>query len=101
MGKNDQAKAYNGADDVPNSAGGRARGAVTPSECFYCVEPCRNSFVINGGSASEADQLTALVDSFCIGKSEESEGYKNSRPGTSCNRPCTCHGEDRTSRTWI
>jgi len=76
--KNDQAKAYNGANDVANSAGGRARGAVTPSECFYCVEPCRNSYVINGGSASVADQLTALVDSFCIGKSEESEGYKNS-----------------------
>merc|ERR1712141_827540 len=65
----DAAVAYNGGV-APGSAGGRARGATNPSECFYCVEPCRNVNVKNGQSlrpgASTADQDAALAGSFCV-----------------------------------
>lgn len=78
---NDKAKAYNGGD-VPGSAGGRARGAVNPSECFYCVEPCRNVNVKNGpdlrGAVSTALQEAALKGSFCVGRSDEADGLTNS-----------------------
>jgi hypothetical protein len=76
----DQAKKYNGGD-VAGSAGGRARGAVTPSECFYCVEPCRNKNAIipRDPVVSQELQQAALGGSFCIGKSAESFGETNSQ----------------------
>merc|ERR1711990_966603 len=73
------AKQYNGAD-IANSARGRARGATNPSECYYCVEPCRNRHVVlnDRGSTDETEQETAIVQSMCIGKSAESFGKENS-----------------------
>merc|ERR1711990_883623 len=77
----DEAVAYNGGD-APGSAGGRARGATNPSECFYCVEPCRNVNVKNGAtlrpSATTADQDAALAGSFCVGRSDEGDALTNS-----------------------
>merc|ERR1712062_863770 len=77
----DAAVAYNGGV-APGSAGGRARGATNPSECFYCVEPCRNVNVKNGQSlrpgASTADQDAALAGSFCVGRSDEADALTNS-----------------------
>merc|ERR1711953_770792 len=75
----DAAKKYNGAD-IPNSARGRARGATNPSECYYCVEPCRNRHVVlnDRSSTDETEQETAIVESMCIGKSAESFGKENS-----------------------
>jgi hypothetical protein len=71
--------AYNGG---AGSAGGRARGGTNPSECFYCVEPCRNVNVKNGNTlrpgASTEDQTAALTGSFCVGRSDESDLLTNS-----------------------
>ena len=71
--------AYNGG---VGSAGGRARGGTNPSECFYCVEPCRNVNVKNGGTlrpgASEAEQTAALSGSLCVGRSDENPLLTNS-----------------------
>lgn len=75
----DAAIAYNGG---VGSAGGRARGGTNPSECFYCVEPCRNVNVKNGGTlrplASTAEQEAALGGSFCVGRSDENPLLTNS-----------------------
>jgi len=60
--------------------GRRARGGSTPSECYYCVEPCRNSAVRdpNADLNDEATQRANMENSMCIGKSDQSEGVKNS-----------------------
>jgi hypothetical protein len=69
--------AFNGGT---GSAGGRARGGTTPSECYYCVEPCRNAAVLD--IAANSGDLTAqtdnLVNAMCIGKSAQDEGPTNS-----------------------
>jgi len=71
--------AYNGG---AGSAGGRARGGTIPSECYYCVEPCRNEYVVLNNrpapALSAAEQLTAMKTSMCIGKTAESSGATSS-----------------------
>jgi len=69
---------YNGASSA------RARGA-NPSECFYCVEPCRSRAAAVGGvgwdpSSSVTDptsEATAMKNEYCIGRGSE-EGGDNS-----------------------
>merc|ERR1712025_812440 len=72
---------YNGGT---GSAGGRARGGTVPSECFYCVEPCRNSAVLdnslNPGDAGA--QLAALQNAMCIGRNDQDQLVTNSEAFT-------------------
>jgi len=69
--------AYNGGS---GSAGGRARGGTNPSECFYCVEPCRNAAVVDVGAdaGDAAAQTDNLVNAMCIGRSDQDQNPTNS-----------------------
>merc|ERR1712025_42586 len=75
----DAAIAYNGGD-VVGSARGRARGGTNPSECFYCVEPCRNAAVVDVGAdaGDGAAQTDNLVNAMCIGRSDQDQNPTNS-----------------------
>jgi len=66
---------YNGASSA------RARGG-NPSECFYCVEPCRAQAAVGvtawtGAIGNEADEKAAMATEQCIGKGVHNGG-KNS-----------------------
>merc|ERR1712025_895307 len=75
----DAAIAYNGG---AGSAGGRARGGTNPSECFYCVEPCRNRRVtditLDTGAGNLAVQTDNIVNAMCIGRSAQDQFVENS-----------------------
>merc|ERR1711979_124352 len=65
---NNALKTYNGAQSA------RARGGV-PSECFYCLEPCRAQAAAVGGvvwaagqSANAAAESAALAQDMCVGR---------------------------------
>lgn len=70
---------YNGGD-VVGSARGRARGGTNPSECFYCVEPCRNAAVVDAGAdaGDGATQSDNLNNAMCIGRSDQDTNPTNS-----------------------
>ena len=66
---------YNGASSA------RARGA-NPSECFYCVEPCRARAAVTGvvdwdvstGVDSGETEKTAMANEYCIGRGDKFSG---------------------------
>lgn len=77
---NANAAAYNGGHV-------RARGAMTPSVCYYCIEPCRDDEPVLGIHPSTgvtiAEQQTARLEAmqanFCVGRDQWSVdmGYSN------------------------
>jgi len=66
---------YNGASSA------RARGA-NPSECFYCVEPCRARAAVavdvdwdgSTGVNSGGTEATAMANEYCIGRGNKFSG---------------------------
>jgi len=69
---------FNGA-----SGNARARGAVRPSECFFCVEPCRAMAAVIGSpawvgdNASVEEQQKLMRDAYCVGKAfDDGSGFE-------------------------
>merc|ERR1712167_128261 len=63
------------------AASARARGG-NPSECFYCVEPCRSRAAVIDGEAWDAltgvtdgpTEAAAMADEYCIGRGSVHDG---------------------------
>jgi len=74
------AENYNGAN-----GNARARGASKPSECYFCVEPCRAMAAVTGTPAwvgdvsSETNQRDRMAEAYCIGKAADGLQATNSR----------------------
>jgi hypothetical protein len=94
--------------DFNGYSNARARGG-TPSECFYCVEPCRAKAAVVGGwtvdPTTAAGEATAMANEYCIGKGatyggENSLAFTNGVNGLDIFNEGSWNGVTVTLDTW-